>query len=184
MKHTKRRAFFLALGISLFLFITAVGFVVVDYQGRRLSFGESQPPLWLRRLPGGRYTLEVDLLGVEASCWISSACPTADHGRQKASLAGAVGLGRGAAPVAGGADLRPACALLDGGCGGVVLGGAGLFDRGPGSAVELPPQGEAALFLALPAPGNVPGGGEKQAPAVKIIPGIPPKNPQDMGLSR
>ena len=39
MKHTKRRAFFLALGISLFLFITAVGFVVVDYQGRRLSFG-------------------------------------------------------------------------------------------------------------------------------------------------
>ena len=63
MKHTKRRAFFLALGISLFLFITAVGFVVVDYQGRRLSFGESQPPLWLR----GRYTLEVDLLGVEAS---------------------------------------------------------------------------------------------------------------------
>ena len=43
------------------------GFVVVDYQGRRLSFGESQPPLWLRRLPGGRYTLEVDLLGVEAS---------------------------------------------------------------------------------------------------------------------
>ena len=40
MKHTKRRAFFLALGISLFLFITAVGFVVVDYQGRRLSFGE------------------------------------------------------------------------------------------------------------------------------------------------
>ena len=67
MKHTKRRAFFLALGISLFLFITAVGFVVVDYQGRRLSFGESQPPLWLRRLPGGRYTLEVDLLGVEAS---------------------------------------------------------------------------------------------------------------------
>ena len=54
MKHTKRRAFFLALGISLFLFITAVGFVVVDYQGRRLSFGESQPPLWLRRLPGGR----------------------------------------------------------------------------------------------------------------------------------
>ena len=29
--------------------------------------GESQPPLWLRRLPGGRYTLEVDLLGVEAS---------------------------------------------------------------------------------------------------------------------
>ena len=62
MKHTKRRAFFLALGISLFLFITAVGFVVVDYQGRRLSFGESQPPLWLRR-----YTLEVDLLGVEAS---------------------------------------------------------------------------------------------------------------------
>lgn len=67
MKHTKRRAFFLALGISLFLFITAVGFVVVDYQGRRLSFGESQPPLWLRRLPGGRYTLEVDLLGVETS---------------------------------------------------------------------------------------------------------------------
>ena len=60
MKHTKRRAFFLALGISLFLFITAVGFVVVDYQGRRLSFGESQPPLWLRRLPGGRYTLEVE----------------------------------------------------------------------------------------------------------------------------
>ena len=95
-----------------------------------------------------------------------------------------MGCGRGAAPVAGGADLRPACALLDGGCGGVVLGGAGLFDRGPGSAVELPPQGEAALFLALPAPGPVPGAGEKQAPAVKIFPGIPPKNPQDMGLSR
>ena len=42
-------------------------FPVPFHHGRRLSFGESQPPLWLRRLPGGRYTLEVDLLGVEAS---------------------------------------------------------------------------------------------------------------------
>lgn len=133
--------------------------------------------------PRGRYTLEVDLLGVEASldatawaghgisCWISSACPTADHGRQKAPLRALWAVG-GVLPLwLGERDLRLACALLDGGCGGVVLGGAGLFDRGPGSAVELPPQGEAALFLALPAPGPVPGGGEKQAPAVKIFSG-------------
>ena len=67
MKHSRKHTFALSLALSLFVFLTLAGCAIVDAQGRRLSFGESQPPLWLRRLPGGRYTLEVDLLGVEAS---------------------------------------------------------------------------------------------------------------------
>ena len=73
MKHTKRRAFFLALGISLFLFITAVGFVVVDYQGRRLSFGDEQPPFQVEQLSNGKACLRVKLFGLNASWDVTSA---------------------------------------------------------------------------------------------------------------
>ena len=73
MKHTKRRIFFLALGISLFLFITAVGFVVVDYQGRRLSFGDEQPPFQVEQLPNGKACLQVKLFGLNASWDVTSA---------------------------------------------------------------------------------------------------------------
>lgn len=38
----------------------------MDYQGRRLSFGEDQLPFQVERLPGNRSRLEVDLFGVEA----------------------------------------------------------------------------------------------------------------------
>lgn len=41
------QVFWLSLAFSLFVFITAGGFLVVDYQGRKLSFGDSTPPLAL-----------------------------------------------------------------------------------------------------------------------------------------
>lgn len=67
MKRARHHTFFLAFAISLFVLLTSAGCLVVDYQGRRLSFGEDQPPLQVRRLPGGRSALEVDLFGLEAS---------------------------------------------------------------------------------------------------------------------
>lgn len=66
MKRKKRRIFAFTLGLSLFVLITLAGCVIVDYQGRRLSFGEDQPPFQVERLPGNRSCLEVDLFGVEA----------------------------------------------------------------------------------------------------------------------
>ena len=66
MKRMKSRIFAFTLGLSLFVLITLAGCVIVDYQGRRLSFGEDQPPFQVERLPGNRSRLEVDLFGVEA----------------------------------------------------------------------------------------------------------------------
>lgn len=67
MKHSRVGAFGLSLGISLFVLLTGVGCVVVDYQGRKMSFGDTQPPLQVEELPGGKAELEVKLFGWEDS---------------------------------------------------------------------------------------------------------------------
>lgn len=67
MNQKKYRPFALALGLSLFVFLTVAGCVVVDAQGRRLSFGDTQPPFQVEHLPGDRAQLEVKLFGAETS---------------------------------------------------------------------------------------------------------------------
>lgn len=67
MKKKNRQTFLFSLGISLFLFLTAAGIVTVDYQGRRLSFGDDALPFQTVDLPGDRTALEIRLLGWEGS---------------------------------------------------------------------------------------------------------------------
>lgn len=66
MKGKKRRIFALSLGFSLWVLLTVAGCVIVDYRGRRMSFGENTPPVQVERQPDGSAQLDVDLLGVEA----------------------------------------------------------------------------------------------------------------------
>ena len=61
----KRNWFGLSFGLSLFALLTAAGCVVVDYQGRKLSFGDDRPPLEVEELPEGRAQLAVRLFGVD-----------------------------------------------------------------------------------------------------------------------
>ena len=61
------RLFWFSLGISLFVLLVGAGFVLVDYQGRRLTFGDGQPPIQVEHLEEGQALLEVKLLGVEGS---------------------------------------------------------------------------------------------------------------------
>lgn len=58
-----RRVFWWSLSVSLFLFLTAAGFITVDYQGRRVSFGDDVPPFRLVDKPGGEKDLEIRLFG-------------------------------------------------------------------------------------------------------------------------
>lgn len=48
-RRGERRAFWFALGVGLFVFLTLAGLLTVDYRGRRLSFGDSTPPVSLDR---------------------------------------------------------------------------------------------------------------------------------------
>lgn len=60
------RAFGFGLGIGLFVFLTAAGLLVVDYQGRKMSFGDDTP---LARVEehDGRARLTVKAFGQEES---------------------------------------------------------------------------------------------------------------------
>lgn len=69
-RRKERRAFWFGLGIGLFVFITAAGLLVVDYQGRKLSFGDSTPPVSLDR-QSDPPRLRVKAFGVEES-WDAS----------------------------------------------------------------------------------------------------------------
>lgn len=60
-----RRAFLCSLGVTLSLLILGAGIVTVDYQGRRLSFGDADPPVAVLDKPGGGAELEIKLLGME-----------------------------------------------------------------------------------------------------------------------
>ena len=53
------------MGFSLFLLLTVAGLLTVDYQGRRLSFGDSDLPFEKQDLPGGKTELQIKLLGLE-----------------------------------------------------------------------------------------------------------------------
>ena len=65
MKGKRRRIFVISLGFSLTVLLTVVGCVIVDYQGRRMSFGEDDPPFHIESQSDGRAQLEVHVLGVE-----------------------------------------------------------------------------------------------------------------------
>lgn len=69
-RQKERRAFWFGLGIGLFVFMTAAGLIVVDYQGRKLSFGDSAPPISLDR-QSNPPRLQVKVFGVEES-WDAS----------------------------------------------------------------------------------------------------------------
>lgn len=60
-----RQVFLFSLGLSLFLLLTALGIVTVDYQGRRLSFGDNTPPFHVTDKPGGGTELEIRVLGTK-----------------------------------------------------------------------------------------------------------------------
>ena len=64
-KNRKRQPFYFSLGISLFLLLTAAGLLAVDYQGRRLSFGDDDLPFQKTALPGGGTALQIKLMGME-----------------------------------------------------------------------------------------------------------------------
>ena len=65
MKKKSRQPFLYSLGFSLFLLLTVAGLLTVDYQGRRLSFGDSDLPFEKQDLPGGKTELQLKLLGLE-----------------------------------------------------------------------------------------------------------------------
>lgn len=61
----ERRTFWFSLAVALFVFITAAGLITVDYQGRKLSFGDTAPPFALDRQ--GTPTLHVKTMGVDTT---------------------------------------------------------------------------------------------------------------------
>ncbi|RKJ39974.1 hypothetical protein D7X94_10125 [Acutalibacter sp. 1XD8-33] len=61
-----RRPFWLGFGLGLFVFLTGAGFLAVDYQGRKLSFGDSDPLAKVDRL-GPHTELTVKAFGREKS---------------------------------------------------------------------------------------------------------------------
>lgn len=58
------RAFGLGLGIGLFVFLTGFGLLAVDYQGRKMSFGDSTPVARVER-KDDRAALTVKAFGQE-----------------------------------------------------------------------------------------------------------------------
>ncbi len=65
-KDRKNRQIFLcSLGVALSLLIAVLGIAAVDYEGRRMSFGDSVLPLHVEETAEGRKTLEIRLLGQE-----------------------------------------------------------------------------------------------------------------------
>ncbi len=60
------RPFWFGLGIGMFVFLTTAGLLAVDYQGRKLSFGDTTPLAQLDRLPS-RTQLTVKAFGREES---------------------------------------------------------------------------------------------------------------------
>lgn len=73
MKGKNRKVFALSLGLSLFVFLTVAGCVEVDAQGRRLSFGDTQPPFLVEHLPGDKARLDVKVFGMETSFDVTQA---------------------------------------------------------------------------------------------------------------
>lgn len=59
------RVFFFSFAAALCLFILGIGFVLVDYQGRKLSFGDDQPPFQVVEHQDGTADLKIKLMGKE-----------------------------------------------------------------------------------------------------------------------
>lgn len=59
-----RRAFWLSFSIALFVFLTVAGMLLVDYEGRKLSFGDSTPMARVER-QGERARLRIKAFGQE-----------------------------------------------------------------------------------------------------------------------
>lgn len=60
------RAFGFGLGIGLFVFLTTAGLLAVDYQGRKMSFGDDTPVARVEERDG-RARLTVKAFGREES---------------------------------------------------------------------------------------------------------------------
>lgn len=66
------RGFWLGFGVTVFLLVTALGLVTVDYRGRKMSFGDSTPVAEVER-DVGRATLKVKAFGQERSWDVTKA---------------------------------------------------------------------------------------------------------------
>lgn len=64
-----KRRFRTAFVTTLCTLILLLGMVMVDYQGRKISFGDDTPPVQLRREEDGKRVLEIHTMGWEAS-WV------------------------------------------------------------------------------------------------------------------
>lgn len=65
MKSKFGRTFWFSMGITLAALIFVIGVVTVDFRGRRLSFGDSTPPIKKECLENGKVNLQIKLLGIE-----------------------------------------------------------------------------------------------------------------------
>ena len=65
MKREERAVFLLSMGVALMVLILLLGFATVDFQGRRISLGDSTPPLQVFSLPEGGTGLEIKLMGMD-----------------------------------------------------------------------------------------------------------------------
>ena len=63
--RAERRVFLCSLGVTLCILILVIGLITVDYQGRRLSFGDTAPPLEKTVAPDGGAWLAVRAFGLE-----------------------------------------------------------------------------------------------------------------------
>ena len=90
------RPFWFGLGIGLFIFLTGAGLLTVDYQGRKMSFGDTAPLAQLERF-SERTELTVKAFGREESWDITPldklwgflcdfSCLPHDQGGRKVSL--------------------------------------------------------------------------------------------------
>lgn len=65
--RAERRVFLCSLGVTLCILILVIGLVAVDYQGRRLSFGDTAPPLEKAMSPDGGTRLVMRAFGFQGS---------------------------------------------------------------------------------------------------------------------
>lgn len=61
----EHKVFLFAFGLSLCVLILGLGVATVDYQGRRLSFGDETPVFRVENYEDGTSRLRVKLLGLE-----------------------------------------------------------------------------------------------------------------------
>ncbi len=59
------RVFFFSFCWALCFLILTLGMIAVDYQGRKLSFGDDTPPFRVLRQENGESVLEIKLFGGE-----------------------------------------------------------------------------------------------------------------------